>query len=138
MPARESVEVAEPRAVGPVKENVHSFNRDVLEGSGYVYTTNERFSSRVVNLRLTQATLALIPPDARSILDVGCGDGTYTQQIKERFPGAEVTGFDPAEAAIQRAQRLYAACRFFVGNAQDASTLPAAPFDIAVIRGVLH
>jgi SAM-dependent methyltransferase len=129
-----------PRAVGHVKENVHSFNRDVVEGSGYVYTTNQRYSSRVANLRLTRATMALIPPDVRTILDVGCGDGTFTQEIKDYFPRAGVTGFDPAEAAVRRAERLYPACRFLVGNAEDASTLPApgAGFDVAVIRGVLH
>src|SRR5438045_1584351 len=100
MSAGEGSQDSDIRTVGPVKENVSTFSRDVLEKSGYVYTTNERFSSRVANLRLTQATISLIPREARSILDVGCGDGTYTQQIKDHFPQAEVIGFDPAEVAI--------------------------------------
>src|SRR6476646_4722073 len=110
MQTRESARDAKPRVTGHVKENVHLFNQDVVEGAGYVYTTNQQYSSQVANLRLTQATLALIPPDVRSILDVGCGDGTYTQEIKARFPNAEVTGFDPAEAAVRRAEQLYPAC----------------------------
>lgn len=134
------METRKSDAPGTVKENVGLFNRDVIDGSGYVYSTNQRYSSRVANDRLTRATAELIPHDARSILDAGCGDGTYTNQIKQRFPDAEVTGFNPAGEAIRRAKRLYPSCRFMVGNAEAPETLAAAGsgFDVAIVRGVLH
>ncbi len=120
------------------KSNVGEFNADVAANGGYRYTTNAPFSSEVANLRMTQATVALIPKDVKSILDVGCGDGTYTAELKRSFPNAKVVGLDPASEAINRASRLIPSAQFQTGDLLNRDTLPNEMFDICVIRGVIH
>ena len=120
------------------KKNVSEFKSDVKANSGYRYTTNAPYSSEVANRRITEATLAEIPGDAASLIDVGCGDGTYTQALKSARPSLDCTGFDPATDAVDIAGKKYPGCRFIAGDLLNPSTHPDRKFDIAIVRGVLH
>lgn len=44
------------------------------------------------NLHYLPTLLAAVPPGARRALDVGCGEGTLTRELRRRV--AEVTGID--------------------------------------------
>ena len=113
------------------------FDRDVELNEGYRYTTNAPLSSRLANERLTDATLELVSLTGRTLIDVGCGDGTYTSELARRGSPAEVVGIDPSPGAVEVAARRYPDLRFEVG---DAAWLEATAerFDVAVARGVLH
>ncbi|MFI7016447.1 class I SAM-dependent methyltransferase [Streptomyces sp. NPDC050164] len=53
------------------------------------------------------AVLSLVPPDARSLLDVACGTGIVTRRLAAARDGMRVTGVDLAPAmARQAAARL--------------------------------
>ncbi|WP_143589962.1 class I SAM-dependent methyltransferase, partial [Streptomyces africanus] len=53
------------------------------------------------------AVLSLVPPDARSLLDVACGTGIVTRRVAAGRDGVRVTGVDLAPAmARQAAARL--------------------------------
>ncbi|MCK8495197.1 class I SAM-dependent methyltransferase [Spirosoma sp. RP8] len=122
-----------------LKKNVQAFNRNVHENGGFLYTTNAQFSSFVANKRISDAIFALIKPSYKTLVDIGCGDGMYTHNIKQNFPQLEVYGFDPAESAIQIAQRNYPSVHFETINLlDDQLPIPAKKYDVAVIRGVLH
>lgn len=122
-----------------LKQNVEAFNRNVNESGGFLYTTPTRFSSVVANQRISDEIAAFIRPDYRTLVDIGCGDGTYTQELKQRFPQLEVTGFDPAAAAVERAARQFPGIRFETLNLLDpALPVPEKKYDVGVIRGVLH
>ncbi len=41
-----------------------------------------------------------------SILDLGCGDGFYTELLHERFPKAKITGIDPNRALLGMAKQI--------------------------------
>jgi SAM-dependent methyltransferase len=114
-----------------------AFDRDVDANAGYRYTTNAPLSSRLANERLTEATLELVSLTGRSLVDVGCGDGTYTAELRRRGAPARVVGIDPASRAIELAARFHPDVQFSVG---DAGWLEQTPerFDVAVARGVLH
>lgn len=120
------------------KENVTAFNSDVAANQGYRYTNNAPFSSVVANLRPTQETLKLIDKSAKTLVDIGCGDGTYTSEIAKARPNLKITGFDPASVAIGLAKEKFPNINFEVANLLDAASMPTQQFDIAVIRGVLH
>jgi ubiquinone/menaquinone biosynthesis C-methylase UbiE len=120
------------------KKNVSVFNSDVKENKGYRYTNNAPFSSVVANLRQTQETLKLIDKTAKTLVDIGCGDGTYTAEIANARPDLKVSGFDPAAVAIDLAKEKNPNIDFQVANLLDATSMPNQQFDIAVIRGVLH
>lgn len=122
-----------------LKENVKAFNQNVKENKGFLYTTNAQYSSHVANKRISDEIFKFIKPSYQTLIDVGCGDGVYTNNIKENFPHLEVSGFDPAEKAIELASKKYPAVTFKTINLLDPNLpVPATKYDVAVIRGVLH
>lgn len=70
--------------------------------------------------------------EAKTILDIGCGTGTFPCLLANR--GKEVIGLDPAAASLDVARRKPGADH--VGWVQgDASTLPALQVDLATMTG---
>ncbi|TDB58220.1 class I SAM-dependent methyltransferase [Arundinibacter roseus] len=122
-----------------LKQNVQEFNRNVAENGGFLYTTNAQFSSHVANKRISDEIFGLIKPHYKTLVDIGCGDGTYTDNIKQNFPHLEVHGFDPADSAIQTARKKYPNVQFDTIDLLS-DTLPTRhkKYDVGVIRGVLH
>jgi SAM-dependent methyltransferase len=125
---------------GSTKQNVAVFNDDVSSVGGYQYTRESRFSSIVSNRRLTDVTEDVIRSlsGVQSVLDAGCGDGTYTNELRRRLPHLQFAGFDPACVAVAEAQKRFPECRFSVGDLLDKNQLPAEQFDLVIIRGVIH
>ncbi len=123
--------------MGSLKKNVDAFNRDVRKGQGYRYTTQAAYSSIVANRRMTEATLAYLPAKAQTLLDIGCGDGTYSHDLAAARPGLQVTGLDAAEEAVAVAQKKYPALSFQVADAAQPFIL-GRKFHVGVIRGLLH
>jgi SAM-dependent methyltransferase len=68
----------------------------------------------------------------RSVLDVGCGTGTFACLLAAR--GIEVTGVDPAAASLDVARRKAGAdkVRWILG---DATKLPPLQADLATMTG---
>lgn len=121
-----------------LKKNVNAFNEDVSVNNGYMYTTDAPLSSRLANARMTRATVENIDAQTITLIDIGAGDGTYSNDIKQALPKLKITGFDPATNAINAASKKYKDIDFFVGNILEPQTFPNAVYDTAVIRGVLH
>ena len=69
---------------------------------------------------------------ATSVLDVGCGTGTFALMLAEA--GLEVTGVDPAAASLEVARRKPGAerVRWIHGDARD---LPQVAVDLATMTG---
>jgi SAM-dependent methyltransferase len=116
-----------------------AFNRDVDSNAGYRYTNNARLSSVIANRRLTDGVLASADFRGKRVLDVGCGDGTYTRELFARGGLASIHGVDRAERAIEVA-RACAGTRAVTFEVASADSLPMgdASFDVAHLRGVLH
>ncbi|MGK4422709.1 class I SAM-dependent methyltransferase, partial [Klebsiella pneumoniae] len=66
-------------------------------------------------------------------IDVGCGNGAFTELLVERTAPSDVLGVDPSEGqlAFARSRHTAGVARFVRG---DAEALPADPetFDAAV------
>jgi ubiquinone/menaquinone biosynthesis C-methylase UbiE len=127
----------------PLERNVSAFNADTSELGGYVYTSNDRWSSQHATGRQTDELVRMLAENfSRSIrvADIGCGDGTYSLEVFQRFGPAKVRGVDPASNAIVAAQKrtppnLADLVTFEVGNIYDIGSKGE---DVAVVRGVLH
>jgi ubiquinone/menaquinone biosynthesis C-methylase UbiE len=80
----------------------------------------------------------LAPPSGLRWLDVGCGNGAFTELVVERCAPAEVQGIDPSEAQLAFARTRPAArlAQFQQGDAM-ALPFPADRFDAAVMALVL-
>lgn len=122
-----------------LKKNVKVFNQNVQENGGFLYTTNSEFSSYVANKRISEEIFKFIKPEYKTLIDIGCGDGVYTNEIKQNFPHLEVRGFDPASKAISNASKTFPDVIFEAVNLLDDNLeVPAQKYDLGVIRGVLH
>lgn len=121
------------------KDDVDQFAADVAANQGYLYTTNARLSSRLANRRLTEAIFDVADFVGRRVVDIGCGDGTYTHELADLGQVGAIHGIDPAEEAVRvaRSKAGPSGATFAVGSAY-ALPYGRDSFDVAVLRGVLH
>jgi 2-polyprenyl-3-methyl-5-hydroxy-6-metoxy-1,4-benzoquinol methylase len=115
------------------------FERDIAAFGRYQYTGSERFSTVRANRRFSDMILGAVDLRGRHVIDVGCGDGTYTVLLALESGALSMVGIDPAESAVAAA-RLHSApaqVSFRHGTASDL-VAEGARFDVAVYRGVLH
>ena len=65
------------------------------------------------------------PPSGsiEDILDIGCGTGSYTLELRNKFKNASITALDISEEMISMAKRKlgHAAAEFIVGDAESAN-----------------
>ena len=80
----------------------------------------------------------LAPPSGLRWIDIGCGNGAFTELIVERCAPAEVQGIDPSEGQLAFA-RARPAARLAEFHQGDAMALPfsADRFDAAVMALVI-
>ncbi|MEV0169968.1 methyltransferase domain-containing protein [Streptomyces sp. NPDC050803] len=121
------------------REAWEAFWREAPEEPGAVFWDAEPVLTVGPHLALFEPYLA---SSALPLVDLGCGNGTQTRFLADRFP--HVVGVDLAAAAIDHARHLdpagTATYRVFDGTEKDeAQTLHAELGDANVyVRGVLH
>ncbi len=102
-----------------------------MDWSAKQYTAFEDERTRPV-----RDLLAAVPGRAAAAVDLGCGPGNSTELLLQRFPDAEVTGFDSSPDMIAAAQARLPQLRFRVA---DIATWDAAgPFDAILANAVLQ
>lgn len=128
------------------------YKKTVAEISSYFNGEVERFSDlargqlSIKDARLMMDLLAetagVLIPDARNILDIGCGAGNQTLNLLRVFPAAECTLLDISPAMLKRAGERVAPVapdRFaLVEDDFRTARLPEGKFDIVVAAAVLH
>lgn len=75
-------------------------------------------------------------PATLRIADLGCGPGNSTALLAERFPGAEIIGFDTSETMLEAARKRLPALRFEQGDI--AAFRPEKPFDLVYTNAALQ
>jgi len=72
----------------------------------------------------------------RRILDFGCGIGTATRYLSEKFPTAEIVGVDTSEKALEYGTEHYGSGRV---RFRPLGELAAeSGFDLCYVNGVFH
>jgi 2-polyprenyl-3-methyl-5-hydroxy-6-metoxy-1,4-benzoquinol methylase len=117
------------------------FDEDVEKNGRYVYTGSEAPKSSIVaNALQTKMLHSLIANlQFKSILDVGCGDGTHTAEFLI-FEKSRIVGLDPAVKAIEFAAKKWRhESRLSFTHLNLESLIQNNEFfDLIVFRGVLH
>ena len=83
--------------------------------------------------------VARIEAEAPStVVDLGCGEGSLTASLAQRWPGARVTGVDssPEMLAAAAAVAVPGRVEFSLGDVREWS--PSEPVDVIVSNAVLH
>lgn len=71
-----------------------------------------------------------------TVVDLGCGPGTLTAHLAQRWPSAQVVGLDSSPDMIAAAQKLGAAVRFDVADVRDWHASP--DIDVIVANALLQ
>jgi trans-aconitate 2-methyltransferase len=73
-------------------------------------------------------------PAPKKVIDLGCGPGTTTALLMERWPSAHITGLDSSEEMIERAGRVAVPGKleFRVGDLSDLDWTAEGPFDVVL------
>lgn len=93
----------------------------------------EKYLSGYERKRFDSA-LGFIPQDAKTLIDVGCGNGAFLSIIEDVRPNLAVKGAEPSGAAI--GQRL-CKCEIFHGDG-GSLPFPDASFDVVSSMEVLE
>ena len=82
------------------------------------------------------AIMAYVNPDASAILDLGCGIGSLTKRLADRFPSALIVGIDRSKYLLSKLKRN----RNILTVLGDIPDLPLKKdfFDFVVAVQVLH
>jgi SAM-dependent methyltransferase len=120
---------------------IAQYNQDIHSMEGYIYTgIKARKSMDIFNRRATLAIQSLIDMHGKSVIDIGCGDGTYTVELVTTMGASSSIGIEPSDA-WKLGQKKYAqyapSVQIRHGNAY-ALDFPDKFFDLAIMRGVIH
>lgn len=122
-----------------LKKNVSQFNSDIEKYNGYLYTQKSRLSCKFANDRISKAVFGLAEFAGKRVIDIGCGDGTYTFELLQVRPDF-VLGVDAASLAVDAANSKVCSndnIKFEVYNIYNLDP-SIGHFDIAVVRGLIH
>lgn len=120
-----------------LRENVQEFNKNVLDNGGFFI--HDQCTVLIYVANKTHLNIKHIKPEYKTLVDIGCGDGVYTNEIKQNFPNLRVYGFRPCCQSCTNASKIFPNVEFrAISLLDDNIQLPAKKFDVGVIRGVLH
>jgi SAM-dependent methyltransferase len=118
-------------------------DRDVGRFGRWASTYDEdwlqpRFFGPVQEATLRRA--ALLAPNPRRMLDVGCGTGALLRKVAERFPRADLTGVDPAPGMVEAATKAWRGDRpaRFVRAAAEHLPFDGGEFDLVTSTVSFH
>jgi len=78
-------------------------------------------------------------PDARRIIDLGCGPGNSTAVLAERWPKAKITGLDSSEAMLETARKSNPAGEWTKGDIVEwANQQKGALYDVVFANASLQ
>lgn len=78
----------------------------------------------------------LAPGEGTRWVDIGCGNGCFTELALQRCAPAEIHGIDPSEGQLSFARKRTAEARFGLGSA-EALPFPDDRFDVATMALVI-
>ena len=115
------------------------FNEDAVQNQGYYYTTNVSLSSKFAGRRMTDVTLESLTIRSKTVLDVGCGDGTHTLELDLFGEPKWILAGDVADQAIKVAynKSIGRNIHYMINSAYELP-FPNKSFDVAILRAVLH
>ncbi|HEU4425762.1 MAG TPA: trans-aconitate 2-methyltransferase [Pilimelia sp.] len=72
----------------------------------------------------------------RAVVDLGCGPGTLTETLTNRWPGTRITGLDSSVEMIERATARGGGVSYAVADVRDWA--PGSDVDVVVCNAVLQ
>lgn len=86
-------------------------------------------------MRIIEVIKSLNLPEVGEVLDFGCGNGVFSDVLKDALPFWTVYGCDISETAVQNASQRFSNCTFFTNNDEKYQT---KKFDFLFTHHVLE
>ena len=120
-----------------VEEIRQRFDNDVDRFSN-LETGQSATVDAALALDLITESAAVVTPNAKSMLDIGCGAGNFSLKLRQRLPEIEVTLIDLSQPMLDRAsERLKVGVTAIQVDIREYD-LPAESLDIVLAGAVLH
>jgi ubiquinone/menaquinone biosynthesis C-methylase UbiE len=119
--------------------SVEVFNNDVLEHATYKYTDATRLSCRLNHKKIVSLVTQISSFSNKAVLDMGCGDGFFSELFWQATEPKSLVGIDLAENAVRRAEarQISSRARFEVGDVYKLD-YPDNSFDVVFFNAILH
>lgn len=117
------------------------FDEDVEKYGSYKYTSSNNYSAKVANKNISDSIMNIYDLNSKSILDVGCGDGTYTVELINKIKIKKIHGIDISKNAIQIAKRKIKLIKSKSISFEKKSIYDfkfTNKYDVILFRGVIH
>lgn len=102
------------RSPGDSKEMVAA-RKQVLDSGVY---------QPIANALIQQISPLLLADEAKTVVDAGCGEGYYLEQIQQQFPHHRYCGFDISKWAVAAAAKRSKAIAWLVASSKNPPLLP--------------
>lgn len=96
------------------------------------------YRSYFVDLDALAGTIASWAPDARRILDVGCGEGSLAERVARALPRAELVGIDVTPQVGRLFRGEPARVTFRTAPVQTLAQEEPGTYDLVLLCDVLH
>lgn len=128
-------------AKSTIEEIRKRFDHDVERFSNLDTGQEATIDAPLVMNLITEAA-SLVTPEARDMLDIGCGAGNYSLKLLQRLPGLNVTLLDLSQPMLDLASRRVGEAtpgrvESVRGDVRDME-LGEGKFDIVVTAAALH
>ncbi len=124
-----------------VEQIRHRFDKDVERFSN-LETGQTAAMDAPLCMELVASAAAAVTPQARAVLDIGCGAGNYTLKMLQKIPNLNCTLVDLSQPMLKRARdRVSAATAGRVETIQTdvrQAQFENGSFDIVLAAAVLH
>ena len=129
------------------KEKINIYDQDVNRFGEYIYNKKDSYSSVVARQRQFDEilkTLNLFFDQNIAILDVGCGDGTFTIKIFDSFKPRNIFGVDYSKKGIDVATKKVKKTQKkrikfkYIDIYEIDKKIKKYKYDVALLSGVLH
>lgn len=99
---------------------------------------SDLYRSFFVDLDMEVGQLKAWVPEARNILEIGCGEGAVAQKLAALYPDAKITGIDISPRAGRLFEGHSERVRFQCMTAAELAAVEPGAFDLVLTCDVLH
>jgi 2-polyprenyl-3-methyl-5-hydroxy-6-metoxy-1,4-benzoquinol methylase len=104
------------------------YERRISEGYRSIYIDMDAFVDQMRQWK----------PNAKRILEVGCGEGAVTQRLRAAYPDAQITAIDITPRVGRLYQGSLDGVRFIRCRVQEVAASESGQYDLVVLCDVLH
>jgi 2-polyprenyl-6-hydroxyphenyl methylase/3-demethylubiquinone-9 3-methyltransferase len=104
------------------------YERRISEGYRSIYIDMDAFVDQMRQWK----------PNAKRILEVGCGEGAVTQRLRAAYADAQITAIDITPRVGRLYQGSLDGVRFIQSRVQEVAASDSGQYDLLVLCDVLH